>query len=55
MFIEGQTRDLMGILPGVVACGLRISLIEALMILPCHLADWLKPVHPALVQHEPRH
>ena len=44
LFIEGQMGDFMGLLPIVVACALAISLIEALMILPSHLADTLKPV-----------
>lgn len=44
MFIEGTMGDFMGVLPVVVMCALAISLIESLSILPCHLADWLKPV-----------
>lgn len=44
MFIEGRIGDFMGVLPIVVMSALGISLVEALMILPCHLADTLKPV-----------
>lgn len=45
MFIEGQIGDFMGILPVVVICALSVSLIEALSILPAHLAEWVRPVH----------
>lgn len=44
MFIEGQMGDFMGVLPVVVACALSVSLLEALSILPSHLAKWLKPI-----------
>ncbi len=48
MFIEGLIGDFMGILPVVVMCALSVSLIEALAILPSHLAESLKKVkrHP---------
>lgn len=45
MFIEGRIGDFMGVLPVVVTCALGVSLIEALVILPSHLAEWLVPVH----------
>ena len=54
LFIEGQMGDFMGLLPVVVTCALTISLVEALMILPSHLADTLKPVQRDLQAH-PRH
>jgi len=54
LFIEGQMGDFMGLLPVVVTCALTISLIEALMILPSHLAETLKPVQRNL-QARPRH
>ena len=40
--IEGQIGDLLGALPIVVACALLVSLIEALFILPVHMAHSLK-------------
>ncbi len=43
IFIEGRMGDFMGVLPVIVLCALGISLIEALSILPCHLAESLKP------------
>lgn len=43
LFIEGQIGDFMGVLPVVVTVALSVSLLEALVILPCHLADSLKP------------
>ncbi len=55
LFIEGRMGDFMGVLPVVVTCALAISLIEALSILPCHLAEWLTPVRQDIVQHVPRH
>ena len=48
MFIEGQMGDFMGVLPVVVTCALAVSLIEALSILPAHLAEWMKPVRSDL-------
>jgi len=39
--IEGQIGDLLGALPVVVACALLVSLIEALFILPVHMAHSL--------------
>jgi HAE1 family hydrophobic/amphiphilic exporter-1 len=44
MFIEGRIGDFMGVLPIVVMSALLISLLEALIILPSHLADTLRPV-----------
>ncbi len=49
LWIEGQIGDFMGVLPVIVMCALLISLLEALTILPVHLAHWLHPVH----QHDP--
>ncbi len=46
MFIEGQIGDFMGVLPVVVACTLSMSLLEALTLLPGHLADSLRPHAP---------
>jgi len=55
LFIEGQIGDFMGLLPIVVTCALSISLLEALSILPSHLAEWLKPVrrevHTGVARH----
>jgi multidrug efflux pump subunit AcrB len=39
--IQGQIGDLLGALPVVVACALLVSLIEALFILPVHMAHSL--------------
>ncbi len=39
--IEGNIGDLLGALPIVVACALGVSLIEALFILPSHMAHSL--------------
>ncbi len=55
LFIEGQIGDFMGVLPVVVTCALSISLLEALSILPCHLAEWLMPVRRDLGHEPPRH
>jgi len=52
LFIEGQMGDFMGVLPVVVSCALAISLIEALSILPSHLAEWLKPVQQSIQTKE---
>jgi multidrug efflux pump subunit AcrB len=41
-FIEGQIGDWMGVLPVVVCVALSVSLVEALTILPSHLAHNLK-------------
>ncbi len=54
-FIEGQIGDFMGVLPVVVGCALSISLLEALSILPSHLAEWLKPVRRDLSAAPARH
>ena len=55
MFIEGRIGDFMGVLPVVVTCALGVSLIEALSILPSHLAEWLKPVRRDLDREPARH
>jgi len=55
LFIEGQIGDFMGVLPVVVTCALTVSLVEALSILPSHLAEWLRPVHRDLSAAPPRH
>ncbi len=44
MFIEGRIGDFMGVLPIIVMSALLISLIEAFVILPSHMADTLRPV-----------
>ncbi|MCK4340743.1 MAG: efflux RND transporter permease subunit [Phycisphaerae bacterium] len=54
LFIEGRIGDFMGVLPIVVMSALLISLIEALMILPSHMADTLKPVRRDLSSAPPR-
>ena len=43
MFIEGQIGDWTGVLPVVVCVALTVSLVEALTILPAHLAHSLHP------------
>ncbi len=55
MFIEGRIGDFMGVLPMVVMGALAVSLVEALSILPSHLAEWLKPVRRDLGESAPRH
>ncbi len=55
LFIEGQIGDFMGILPVVVTCALSVSLLEALSILPSHLADSLRPVQRDLSSAPARH
>ncbi|MCP4592437.1 MAG: efflux RND transporter permease subunit [bacterium] len=54
MFIEGMMGDFMGVLPVVVTCALAFSLIEALSILPSHLAEWLQPLRRDTSAAEPR-
>ena len=44
MMIEGRMGDFMGVLPVVVVCALTVSLLEALVILPSHLAESLHKV-----------
>jgi len=44
MYIEGQMGDWMGMLPVIVCVALGVSLIEALTILPSHLAHGLRPL-----------
>ena len=46
--------DFMGVLPVVVSCALGVSLLEALSILPSHLAEWLRPVRRELSHAPPR-
>ncbi len=41
-FIQGRMGDLMGALPVVVACALFMSLVESLLILPCHMGHSLE-------------
>ncbi len=48
-FIEGQIGDWTRVLPVVVCVALSVSLVEALTILPAHLAHSL---HPPAVSHE---
>ncbi|MFC1708222.1 efflux RND transporter permease subunit, partial [Planctomycetota bacterium] len=43
MLMEGQMGDFMRWLPTVVAAALFLSLVEALFIMPSHLAEWMKP------------
>ena len=43
-YMEGQMGDWMGVLPVVVVLALSTSLLEALSILPAHLAHNLRPV-----------
>ncbi|MGD2110221.1 MAG: efflux RND transporter permease subunit, partial [Phycisphaerae bacterium] len=42
-FIKGQIGDWMGVLPVVACVALAVSLVEALTILPSHLAHSLRP------------
>ncbi|MGB0716522.1 MAG: efflux RND transporter permease subunit [Phycisphaerae bacterium] len=44
MFIDGQLGDWLKTLPVVVCIALLVSLIEALTVLPSHLAHGLKPI-----------
>ena len=44
MHIEGQIGDWIGVLPVIVCIALSVSLIEALTILPSHLAHGLRPI-----------
>ncbi len=41
LFVKGQIGDLLDALPSVVACALAMSLIEAVLILPCHMGHTL--------------
>ncbi len=45
--IEGEIGHFLSILPVVVTCALLVSLVEALIILPSHLAEFLKPMKRA--------
>lgn len=47
MYVKGRIGDFMGVLPVVVLIALTVSLVEALSILPSHLAEWLRPHKPA--------
>lgn len=49
LYIEGQIGDWMDVIPLVVCVALSVSLLEALTILPSHLAHSLR----ALSRHEP--
>ncbi|MCA9290903.1 MAG: efflux RND transporter permease subunit, partial [Phycisphaerales bacterium] len=40
-FVRGSIGDLLGALPMVVACALAMSLVESLLILPCHMGHSL--------------
>ncbi|MDA1195743.1 MAG: efflux RND transporter permease subunit [Planctomycetota bacterium] len=42
-FMEGRMGTFLGVMPKVVMCALAVSLIEAFLILPCHLAHDPKP------------
>ncbi|MBN1488604.1 MAG: efflux RND transporter permease subunit, partial [Phycisphaerae bacterium] len=53
--MEGRMGDFMGVLPVIVTCALTVSLLEALSILPSHLAEWLAPVRRDLGPAPPRH
>ena len=44
MLIEGRIGDFMGVLPVVVTCALAVSLLEALVILPTHLAESFRKI-----------
>lgn len=44
LFIEGRMGDFMGVLPVIVMTALGISLVEALCVLPAHLAESLRPL-----------
>jgi HAE1 family hydrophobic/amphiphilic exporter-1 len=43
MFIEGRMGDWFGVLPLIVCIALTVSLLEALSILPSHLAHGIRP------------
>ncbi len=43
-WIEGQMGDWLGVLPVIACVALSVSLIEALTILPCHLAHGVRPI-----------
>lgn len=44
MFLDGPLGDIMSVLPLVVCVALTVSLLEALTILPTHLAQSLRPL-----------
>ncbi len=50
--IQGQMGDMLGTLPLVVSIALGVSLIEALFILPVHMAHTLKKHDLRLQQHK---
>jgi len=54
LFIKGRIGDFMGQLPIVVLAALSVSLIEALVILPAHLAH-LPPLQPVNTQAKNTH
>ncbi len=43
LFIDGQMGDFMSVLPVIATVALSVSLLEALTVLPSHLATGLKP------------
>jgi multidrug efflux pump subunit AcrB len=45
LYLEGVVGDFLGVLPLVVICALLVSLLEALVILPSHLAESLERKH----------
>lgn len=53
MFIEGRMGDWMGVLPIIVCVALCVSLIEALTILPSHLARSLARLSPRRAARTP--
>jgi len=50
MFIEGRMGDFLGVLPVIVCVALTVSLLEALSILPSHLAHGLRPAADAAAE-----
>jgi multidrug efflux pump subunit AcrB len=54
MLIQGRIGDLLGALPLVVACALGVSLVEAYLTLPTHMAHSLEVVDKRIASgHEP--
>lgn len=47
LLVEGTIGDLMAVLPAVVAVALSVSLVEALFVLPSHMAHSLKAAEAA--------
>jgi len=50
MHIQGRIGDFMGVLPVIVCIALTVSLLEALSILPAHLAHGMKPAKIAATE-----